>query len=53
MKNNVIKERINLLESLRECRYNYYQLKDLIDPNVKRYIIIKDNWKKRNLIGEN
>ena len=45
MKNNVIEERLNLLESLRDYRSNYYQLKDLIDPNVKRYIIITDIFK--------
>ncbi len=41
MKNNVIEERINLLESLKDYKHNYYQLKDNINPEVKRYIIIK------------
>lgn len=45
MKNNVIEERIDLLESLKDYRHNYYQLKDLSDPNKKRYIIIKDIFK--------
>ena len=51
MKNNVIEERINLLDSLREYKCHYYLLKD-DNLKIKRYIIIKDIFKLENDIIE-
>lgn len=52
MKNNVIEERIDVLESLKDYKHNYYQMKDDDDSEIKRYIIIRDIIKLENDILE-